>query len=282
MTNAIEALIEAERLPADYTQVVSDYWQGLAAKIAAAKPAGHPLVVGINGGQGSGKSTLCKFLEVLLADKGLRAVTLGLDDFYRTRAERQDLARQVHPLFATRGVPGTHDTALLNTALDRLLAGGDFDLPQFDKAADDRAGYTKPVCGPVDIILFEGWCVGTAPQAVSDLALPVNALERDEDPDALWRSAVNTALSTDYAALFARIDLLVLLAVDGIDAVRRNRRLQEDKLAQSNPDGAALMDEAALERFIQHYERLTRHTLNEMPARAHIIYTIGQNQRPQG
>lgn len=280
MSAAINALIEAERLPADYTEVVSGHWQALADRITEAKPANRPLVVGINGGQGSGKSTLCKFLEMLLAERGLRAVTLGLDDFYLTRGKRQQLAKAVHPLFATRGVPGTHDTGLLDAALSALLSGQDFALPQFDKAADDRATQPKSVTEAVDIILFEGWCVGTAPQADGLLASPINDLEREEDPDAVWRTAVNTSLKGDYARLFARIDLLVLLAVDGIDAVRRNRRLQEEKLAQSNPQGKALMDEAALERFIQHYERLTRHTLAEMPARADIIYTIGQNQRP--
>src|SRR5690606_17592449 len=78
--NAVQALIEAERLPADYFAVVEQHWQPLADRIASEEK--RPLLVGINGAQGAGKSTLCKFLEQLLAERGLHAVTLSIDDLY--------------------------------------------------------------------------------------------------------------------------------------------------------------------------------------------------------
>lgn len=279
MRDAIDALITAEDLPASYRTVIDRHWAPLADRIAALP--GRPLVVGVNGAQGSGKSTLCRFLEVLLADRGLRAVTLSLDDLYLTKAQRQEAARTIHPLFATRGVPGTHDVALGMAVLDAVAQGRDFTLPRFDKAVDDRAPQGEPVHGPVDVLLLEGWCMGAVPQPDADLCQPINRLEAEEDAQGLWRGEVNRRLATDYAALFGRIDLLVMLAVEGFEVVRANRRLQEQKLARRNPGGAGVMDEAALDRFVMHYERLTRATLAEMPARADILFRIDREQRPK-
>jgi D-glycerate 3-kinase len=271
---AIASLIEAERLPGDYGEVVEQFWRPLAQQISHVSR--RPLLVGINGGQGSGKSTLCRFLEVLLAEQDLSAVTLSLDDLYLARAERQSAAVDVHPLFATRGVPGTHDVQLGMALLDRLLAGKPADLPRFDKAADDRAVEARHIEGPIDVVLFEGWCVGAAPQPAAALREPLNDLERNEDPDGIWRREVNRRLATDYAELFARIDLLVMLKVPDFEAVRANRRLQEEKLGS----GPAVMDEAALDRFLAHYQRLTEHMFAEMPARADILVEIARDQRP--
>ena len=283
MSSAIERLIEAEGLPPDYREIAERFWRPLSEDIAeryAENAEGKPLIVGINGAQGSGKSTLCKFLEALLVEHNQIGVTLSLDDLYLTRAERLEAATDHHPLFATRGVPGTHDVELGMAILDRLLAGKDADLPVFDKAADDRAPETRHVEGPVQVVLFEGWCVGAAPQPAVDLREPVNDLERTEDPDAAWRLEVNRRLATDYAGLFARIDLLVMLKVPDFAAVRAHRLLQERKLGASNPGGPAVMDDAALDRFLAHYQRLTEGRFAEMPARADVLVEIGRDQRP--
>lgn len=280
MSDPLAALIETEGLPADYAEVVEQHWKPLATRIARLPAARAPLVVGINGAQGSGKTTLCKFLELLLARRQVRAVTLSLDDLYLTRAERQQLAREVHPLFATRGVPGTHAVGMGLGIIEDMLAGRAFTLPRFDKARDDRAEVGEQVTGPVDVLLLEGWCVGAKPQDAAALAEPVNDLEREEDPEGAWRGLVNHWLATDYARLFDQIDLLVMLKVDGFAAVTRNRVLQEEKLRKANPAAPGLMDEAALQRFCAHYERLTRHMLDEMPARADVVLPIGANQKP--
>lgn len=115
MSTAINQLIETEGLPADYRDIVDRHWRPLSEDIAeryAENAGGKPLVVGISGAQGSGKTTLCRFLEVLMVEHNQRAATLSIDDLYLTRAERERLGREVHPLLATRGVPGTHDPAL--------------------------------------------------------------------------------------------------------------------------------------------------------------------------
>lgn len=280
MTGPIDALIAAERLPETYRKVVDQFWQPLANHIARAAATRKPLIVGVNGAQGSGKSTTCHFLEALLRPRGLRAVTLSLDDLYLTRAERAALANEVHPLFATRGVPGTHAVGLGMQIIEDVLAGRPFTLPRFDKSADDRAAEGTPITGPVDVLLVEGWCIGAVPQDEAALAVPVNALEADEDVGGVWRNVVNHFLAGEYAKFFGQIDLLVMLKVASFDAVFANRSRQEAKLRTARPDAPGVMDEAALIRFISHYERLTRWMLEEMPARADISFEIGADQAP--
>jgi D-glycerate 3-kinase len=280
MSTAIARLIAEEGLPDDYLAIAEQRWRPLSEDIAE-HYAGMPLIVGISGSQGSGKSTLCRFLEVLMIEHNQRAITLSLDDFYLPRAEREKLAADHHPLFATRGVPGTHDVALAQATLDSLAEGRPVVLPRFDKANDDRAPEGRSVETPVEVILLEGWCVGAVPQPAAALREPVNRLEAEEDHDGVWRREVNRRLATDYAELFARLDLLLMLKVESFDAVRAKRLLQEQKLAAKNPDGLAIMNEPALDRFLMHYERLTRWMLEEMPARADMLIEIGADQRPK-
>ena len=281
-SDPIDQLIHDEKLPLSYRAVVETCWTPLATRIAREATRRKPLIIGINGAQGSGKSTACKFLEVLLKRRGLRTITLALDDLYLTRAERTDLAEKIHPLFATRGVPGTHAVGLGLSIIEDVLACRSFTLPRFDKARDDRNEHGvlgETITGPVDVVLFEGWCVGAKPQDAAALVQPVNSLEAEEDDGGIWRGLVNRFLGENYADLFGLVDLLVMLKVDSFEAVLKNRRLQEHKLAAAHPD-ASTMDEAALIRFCAHFERLTRHMLAEMPARADLTFAIGADQSP--
>ncbi|HQT52049.1 MAG TPA: kinase [Phenylobacterium sp.] len=274
--------IAAEGLPPDFAETALAICAPLAARIVAdARTPGF--VVGVCGSQASGKSTLTAVLRRVLEDKGLKVASLSLDDLYLTRAQRQDLAREVHPLLATRGVPGTHDVALGLAVLDGLAGPGETLLPAFDKAVDDRRLQGAPVAGPVDVILFEGWCVGAVPQA--DIAAPINTLERDRDPDGRWRTFVNDALAGPYQDLFARIDLLVLLKAPSFEVVLAWRQEQEAKLrARLTREGGDLkraMTAAQVADFIAHYERLTRRILAEMPGRADMVVALDQQRRPE-
>jgi D-glycerate 3-kinase len=236
------------------------------------------LVVGFCGAQGSGKTTLVADLSSALEAEGVAVASLSLDDLYLTRAERQGLAREVHPLFATRGVPGTHDVALGLETLDALKRGEAVPLPRFDKGSDDRAAIETWPSAPesTQVLLLEGWCLGARPQDPAALANPVNALEADEDPQSLWRSHANKALAGPYQALFAQIDLLVLLAAPGWDVVAEWREQQEAELRATS--AARAMSPAEVQRFIQHYERLTRWILEEMPARANLMVRLGEGR----
>lgn len=251
----------------------------LAVRDWLGEPLNGPLVLGLCGSQGSGKSTLAEALKAALEAEGRRVAILSLDDLYLGRAARERLACDVHPLFATRGVPGTHDVAQGIALIDAVRAGEPVVLPRFDKARDEPAPAGEPAPAHLDLLIFEGWCVGARPQDDTALAAPVNALERDEDPQAIWRSAANAALAGPYAQLFARIDRLVLLAAPGFEVVRGWRGEQEDALRARSPDAASgVMDEARLDRFVQHYERLTRHILAEMPDRADRVLRLAPDR----
>ncbi|MBS0366114.1 MAG: kinase [Proteobacteria bacterium] len=275
----IDAFIQAQRLPAAYGDVIRRVHLPLACEIAARRErhTGPMLIVGLCGAQGSGKTTMAQALAHLLADAGLAAVALSLDDFYLGRKQRAQLARAVHPLLATRGVPGTHDVSLGRAVFAGLRAGEALQLPCFDKGRDEpwpRGSWMQVGARP-DVLLFEGWCVGARPQAASALLSPVNELERDEDRQALWRTWVNGQLAGDYQRWFAELDMLVLLRVPEFAAVLRARHEQEVKLRQrleaEGGDTSRLMDEAQLVRFVSHFERLTRHILEEMPTRAQRV-----------
>lgn len=206
---------------------------------ALGRPGRRPLVVGIAGAQGSGKSTVAAALVAGVIAEGLAAATLSIDDLYLSRADRVELARQVHLLFATRGVPGTHDLPLAARTLATIDAGLPVRLPRFDKAVDDRAPEAEwpRIDRALDLLVIEGWCVGAVAQGTAALAEPVNALERDEDPTGRWRCHADAALARDYPALFGRVDLLVLLAAPDFAVVRDWRREQEAACALAS--GAA-------------------------------------------
>ncbi|MFC2950430.1 kinase [Marinicaulis aureus] len=274
--DTIDALIAREDLPASYKDIVEQHWRPLARKIAdwRAEKQG-PLVVGVNGAQGSGKSTLCAFLaEALLPELNLNAAILSLDDFYLPKCARLKLAEKIHPLLATRGVPGTHDVAMLSAAINDLLSGITVSTPVFDKASDDRFAQNRKIPGPADVILLEGWCVGAPAQDEAALTQSINALERNEDRDGIWRRYVNERLKTDYKDLFSRLDRLIMLRIDSMESVLQNRLRQERKLRAARPDATKVMTEEAIARFIQHYERLTRHCLDTLPETADIMIDV--------
>lgn len=274
-----------EQLPDALLDTIKAVYVPLAHRIVDAAKAARGTVVGICGAQGCGKSTLTSILQLLLQARGLHAAAMSLDDFYFARADREHLAAHIHPLLLTRGVPGTHDVALALRTLESLASSALTSIPVFDKVRDEPLAPTEWVRfeGAADVILFEGWCVGARPQTESALLVPINELERDEDGHGRWRRYVNDRLGSDYAQLFARLDLQVLLQAPGFDVVHGWRWHQESKLRartrQAGGDLSRLMDEQALRRFVAHYERLTRHVLEEMPARADVVLELDEHRQ---
>lgn len=241
--------------------------------------ADHPdraVVVGLCGAQGSGKSTLA----AALCERLEGSVTLSLDDLYLTRTERLRLAEEVHPLLRTRGVPGTHDLGLGLRVVDAILAGEPVALPRFSKAIDDRLPESTWPVAPTTtrVLLLEGWCVGARPQEKAALAQPTNDLERTQDASGGWRRYVNDALAGPYQALFDRLDTLILVAAPAWDAVLQWRIEQEHVLRRTAAGAAGVMDDAAVRVFVSHYERLTRHILTEMPARADLTLWLDRRR----
>jgi len=285
---ALDAFIEQEHLPASYLTTVEQWFLPLSEQIMRRLSVSHgTLVVGISGCQGSGKSTLAALLVLLLREQlGIRSVNLSIDDFYHTLATRQQLARDVHPLLATRGVPGTHDVPLALETIAALSQPGVVKIPRFDKAIDDRRPPSQwpEITGPVDVVILEGWCLSIPAQPASALQAPVNSLEAQEDADGLWRGYVNAQLEADYTRLYDRVDFLVMLKAPDFSKVFEWRQNQEDKLAASTGAGSSnrIMNPAQLRRFIQHYERITRHGLDVLPASADVVFQLTGEQTIAG
>ncbi len=238
----------------------------------------HPglFVLGVSGSQGSGKSTLAKAVVAELRGRGVACDVLSIDDLYLPRAARQQLAADIHPLLATRGVPGTHDVGLGLSVFAALDAGEPVHLPRFDKASDEpRERAEWPEVSVLKVLVFEGWCVGARPRPDALLADPVNALESREDPAAVWRRFVNTQLGSAYQRLFAQIDAQAFLAAPDFAVVKDWRLEQERDIAGQ---GHAVMDEAGIARFVQFYQRLTEWMIEEMPRRADLTARLDQNR----
>jgi D-glycerate 3-kinase len=195
---------------------------------------------------------------------------------YLGRAARQRMARTRHPLWLTRGVPGTHDVALLRAtlrALRRASAAQPAYLPRFDKGHDTRrppSRWPRVIAAPA-LIVLEGWCLGLPPQAAAQLTRPLNTLERREDSDGRWRCAVNAALAA-YAPLWNALDLRILLHAPSFAAACRWRAQAEVALhARAAPRA---MDAAQLRRFMQHYQRLNEHALATLPRWADVCVDL--------
>ncbi|MGH7027682.1 kinase [Brevundimonas sp.] len=227
---------------------------------AHARPDHIPLI-GIAGAQGSGKTTLAR-----AAAERLDAAHLSLDDVYLTKAEREAKGRVLHPLFAVRGPPGTHDLGLLAATVAALRAAGPDSrtpLPSFDKLTDDRRPEADwPVfTGRPTAVLVDGWCLGATAQAEADLAAPINALEREQDGQGVWRRVVNAELARPYAQAFARFDAVLFLKAPSFEAVLDWRCEQEAELMGLAPVDLPPERRAELAVFIQAFERITRHML---------------------
>lgn len=286
-------LIKQLQLPDNFHRVVSKIYQPLSEIIMQYQQVdnrrGQPLLVSINGVQGTGKSTVTAFLKLLIeTEMKCHVANISLDDFYHVRAQRISLSQKIHPLLITRGVPGTHDVGLIEQVFDQLLNRQPCRVPSFDKAMDDRRDPSQWISypDPVEVILFEGWCNNSPPQAPSELVKPVNALERSEDSQGIWRHYVNDQLLTYQQRVFSHTDLCIMLKAADFEYVYDWRGLQEQKLKTAS-DGheqvadkrSGIMNETELVRFIQHYERISRHTLVHLPAIADVVLPVDRHHR---
>ncbi len=289
-TQLLNNFCSAQRLPDHYQTLATRYFLPLAKELAEESDTGKTLFIGINGCQGSGKSTVAALLTQVLIDIYKKKVAnLSIDDFYYKKAQRKQLAEDVHPLFSTRGVPGTHDIELLKKALHQLFhTSGSIRIPRFNKAVDDRFPESNwdSIDGPVDIIILEGWCVGVTPQPSNELYTPTNTLEIEEDIQAIWRNTINKAIKEEYSPIFKQFNKLIMLKAPSFECVYDWRKKQEDKLQAlqssqgKNADAmSGIMDEKRLQRFIQHYQRLTEHMLATLPQQADVtLYLNAEHQ----
>jgi D-glycerate 3-kinase len=127
-------------------------------QISKLRQVKKPLIVGIQGPQRSGKTTLVTELSKTMDS----VVSLSLDDFY---IPYKDQILLKNPLLEFRGLPGTHSVDLLEETLMKLKAGEPTLIPQFDKSLQNGRGDRLPIeqwkkVDCPDVILLEGWCLG--------------------------------------------------------------------------------------------------------------------------
>ena len=243
------------------------------------KKNGKTLFLGLSGGQGSGKTTVSGILKIILKFFFKRKVHVSsIDDFYKTLKDRDQMSKTIHPLFKTRGVPGTHEVKLLKKFFMFLKRKRfkKFKLPKFDKSANDRLKqeYWIKVKKKPDIVILEGWCVGAKPQKGFLLKKPVNILEKYEDINCVWRKYANEKLKKDYKKIFSMIDHFIFMKIPNFNMVFKWRHLQEEKLRKKSRFKKRIMSIAEIKRFIMFYERITLQMLKDLVKSASVVIIL--------
>jgi len=240
------------------------------------------LFLGFSGGQGSGKTTVTGILKIILEKFfNRRTHVTSIDDFYKTLEERKKMSYMVHPLFKTRGVPGTHDINLVKKFFN-IIKKRKFKkikLPKFEKAEDNRLKkkYWFNIKQKPEIVILEGWCVGAKPQSSSLIKKPINILEKYEDKDLKWRKYVNEKLKKEYKKLFAMIDHFIFMKIPNFDVVFKWRLLQENKLRKKSLPNKKIMSYYEIKRFIMFYQRITLQMLKDLSKSASVVMFLKKN-----
>jgi len=246
------------------------------------KKKGKTLFLGLSGGQGSGKTTVVKILKIILKKFFKRKIYVSsIDDFYKTLKDRNKMSYITHPLFKTRGVPGTHDINLIKKFFHSIKKNKfkKTKLPKFDKSIDDRLKkkYWYNVKERPEIVILEGWCVGARPQPNSLIKKPINILEKNEDQNLTWRKYVNEKIKREYKKLFAMIDCYIFIKIPNFNAVFKWRLLQENKLKKVARNKKKIMSYNNIKRFIMFYQRITLQMIKDSSKSASIVMLLNRN-----
>ena len=262
---------------------LNNYYLPICEKIFKKLSKKRIKIIGLTGGQGAGKSTITQIIKLIFEIKyNFNVAFFSIDDFYKTLRERETLSKKIHPMFKTRGVPGTHDTKLLSKIFNDLSKKNfkPVYVPRFDKSIDDRFQKSKwqKISKKPDLIIFEGWCVGAKAQTKKQLLKPINILEKNNDNKLVWRTKVNNELNNDYRKIFSKIDCLIFLKVPNFECVYKWRLLQENKLKLTSK-GKKIMSAKQVREFIMYYERITKHMLEDLSKNAYAVLSLDKKHR---
>ncbi|WP_017305839.1 hypothetical protein [Spirulina subsalsa] len=213
----------------------------------------RPIVQGILGGQGSGKTTLTAVIRLILEHLNYTSVGFSLDDLYKSYVQRQQLQQQ-DPRLIWRGPPGTHDVEIGVELLDGLRQPKrrkPVIVPRFDKSAWGGAGdkATPEMIDPVDIVLFEGWFVGVRPIDPREFDQAPPPIITPEDRHFAWD--MNDRLM-EYVPLWHRLDRLMILYPVDYRFSKQWRREAEHKMKAQGKGG---MSDEELEQFVEYFWR---------------------------
>jgi len=246
----------------------------------------QPLIIGLAGGQGSGKTTISSILTLILQKYfKLNVFKVSIDDFYKTRKDRRLLSKNKHPLLMTRGVPGTHDIDLMLNFFKKIKSKNfkTLKVPTFNKAIDDRCPKSLwyKIKSKPDVIIFEGWCVGARAQPASQLKKSINSLEKVHDQNAKWRTYVNNQLKVKYKILFKQLDGLLYLKAKNFNLLKEWRLKQERKLwvQTKNKKNLKIMTSEDIINFMQTYQRITQQMFKDALKSSSIIMSLNSNHQ---
>jgi len=232
----------------------------------------------IAGAQGTGKSSFARLIQLFFNKYYKRKVViLSLDDFYLSKKSRLILSQKKHSLFKTRGVPGTHDLKMLNRKIEQLYKG-EFPvyLPIFDKTTDNRKNYKRKVF-KCDLVILEGWCVGSKPVSEKYLKKNLNNLEKNKDADFLWRFNYNSELN-QYQGLFNKFNDFIYFRFDNWKNVLEWKYKQELSLRSQSSNKRL---KKYLLNFIEYYEKISKWMFLTTPKQCSIMVQINSKQEFQ-
>ena len=245
-----------------------------------------PYFVGLAGGQGTGKTTISSIIKIILTKYfKLKVFRISIDDFYKTRKERRNLSKRVHPMLLTRGVPGTHDMKMMSSFFKKTKSKKfkKIKLPTFNKAIDDRFSkkYWYDLRDKPDVIIFEGWCVGARSEKNMTLKKSLNYLEKTNDQKLIWRKYVNQQLKSKYKKLYSQLNCLIYLKAKNFNLLQKWRLKQEHKLWLKNKNNSKnkIMSKDEVIKFMQTYQRITQNMFKNMPKYASIILNLNSNHQ---
>ena len=246
------------------------------------KKKGETLFLGFSGGQGSGKTTVTAILKIILKKFFKRNVYVdSIDNFYKTLKDRDKMSNKIHPLFKTRGVPGTHDINLIKNFINstKKKKFKKLKLPKFNKSTDNRLNkkYWNSINKKPEIVILEGWCIGAKPQSNLSIKKPVNTLEKNEDKNFVWRKYFNEKLKKEYKNLFANIDYFIFIKIPSFKMVFKWRLLQEKKLRKKSYSNKKIMNYKEIKRFIMFYQRITLQMVKDLSKSANVIMFLNKN-----
>ena len=244
----------------------------------------RPYFVGLAGGQGTGKTTISSLIRIILTKYfKLNVFRISIDDFYKTRKERINLSKRVHPMLLTRGVPGTHDINMMLNFFKKSKSKkfNRLKLPTFNKAIDDRYNKKKwyDLKKKPDVIIFEGWCVGAKSEKNTTLNKAINSLERAKDQKKIWRKHVNHQLKSKYKNLYSQLNCLIYLKAKNFSLLQKWRLKQERKLWVKSKVKSKIMSRGDVLNFMQTYQRITQNMFRNMPKYASVIFNLNSNHQ---
>ena len=245
-----------------------------------------PYIIGLAGGQGTGKTTISSIIKIILEKYfELKVFKISIDDFYKTRKERLNLSKKVHSMFMTRGVPGTHDIQMMLNFFKKTKSKNfkKMKIPSFNKAVDDRfpkRNWYKIKEKP-DVIIFEGWCVGAKSELSKSLKKPINSMEKSNDKKLVWRNYVNQQLKTNYKKLYSQLNCMIYLKAKNFSLLQKWRLKQEHKLWLKTKKSAShkIMSKGDVINFMQTYQRITENMIKKMPKYASIVLNLNSNHQ---